>query len=231
MENLFIHAVPMTEAQSTYMEELIYRSENMPDDQSLDNMLKLTTDARLMASDMRLVDNEHYNQSDSLKNQAVAESVYEIWERTADKRLTQLIFSDIGTPKGKRKETEFTADDFDYKFSVYEDIRQHLETFGIPQKEIAFIHNYLTDKKREELFDKVRQGEIRILFASNQKGGTGVNIQDRLIAVHHYDAPWRPSDIEQRNGRIIRQGNINPIVEIHLYVAKSRTKTNLYPTS
>lgn len=226
----FIHASEMTDAQAAYMEKLIYRSENMPLDPSVDNMLKLTTDARLMATDMRLIDGELYNKDDSLKGQQVAETVHEIWQRTADNRSTQLIFSDIGTPKGKRRATEdsLSADDFDYKFSVYADIRERLENMGVPRQEIAFIHDYATDKQRASLFDKVRKGEIRVLFASTQKGGTGVNIQDRLIAIHHVDAPWKPSDIEQRNGRIIRQGNLNPVVELHHYVTTGTFDTFMW---
>jgi N12 class adenine-specific DNA methylase len=226
----FVHASDLTEAQSAYMEQLISRSENMPNDPSIDNMLKLTTDARLMATDMRLIDEQKYDKDDSLKGQQVAETVHDIWERTAENRSTQLIFSDIGTPKGKRKvaDDNLSADDFDYKFSVYSDIRQRLENLGIPSNEIAFIHDYPTDKQRASLFDKVRKGEIRVLFASTQKGGTGVNIQDRLVAVHHVDAPWKPSDIEQRNGRIIRQGNLNPVVEIHHYVTTGTFDTFMW---
>ncbi|WP_190289101.1 helicase-related protein [Lactococcus kimchii] len=165
-----------------------------------------------------------------MKSQQVAQIVHEIWQRTAENHSTQLIFSDIGTPKGTRKVTEdnLSADDFDYKFSVYSDIRQRLENLGVPSHEIAFIHDYPTDKQRASLFDRVRKGEIRVLFASTQKGGTGVNIQDRLVAVHHVDAPWKPSDIEQRNGRIIRQGNLNPIVEIHHYVTTGTFDTFMW---
>ncbi|MCT0017707.1 hypothetical protein EFE32_13095 [Lactococcus lactis subsp. lactis] len=226
----FIHASDLTEAQAAYMEQLIYRSENMPNDPSIDNMLKLTTDARLMATDMRLINEQIYDKNDSLKSQQVAKTVHDIWQRTAENRSTQLIFSDIGTPKGKRKgaEDNLSADDFDYNFSVYGDIRERLENLGVPSREIAFIHDYPTDKQRASLFDKVRKGEIRVLFASTQKGGTGVNIQDRLIAVHHVDAPWKPSDIEQRNGRIIRQGNLNPVVEIHHYVTTGTFDTFMW---
>ncbi|AYG01134.1 N-6 DNA methylase [Lactococcus allomyrinae] len=226
----FVHASELTEAQAAFMKQLIWRSEHMPSDPSIDNFLKLTTEARLMATDMRLIDPDFYNPSDSLKGQQVAEEVHKIWEENKEKHSTQLIFSDIGTPKSERKDknVSLNAEDLDYKFSVYADIRRRLMELGIPQKEIAFIHDYPTDKKKAELFEKVREGKIRVLFASTQKGGTGVNIQDRLIAVHHVDVPWRPSDIEQRNGRIVRQGNLNPEVQIHHYVTKGSFDTFMW---
>jgi N12 class adenine-specific DNA methylase len=225
----FVHSSELTPAQKDYMEELIYRSEHMPNDPSLDNMLKLTTDARLMATDMRLID-EYFDAEDSQKGQQVAETVHKIWIENMDNKATQLIFSDIGTPKGERKDkgASLTSDDVDYKFSIYQDIKDKLVELGIPKEEIAFIHDAKTDKKKEELFEKVRQGKIRILFASTAKGGTGVNIQDKLLAVHHVDVPWRPSDIEQRNGRVLRQGNTNSEVQIHHYVTKGTFDTFMW---
>lgn len=219
----FVHSSELTNAQKDYMEELIYRSEHMPNDPSLDNMLKLTTDARLMATDMRLID-EDFGAEDSTKGQQVAETVHKIWRKSIDSKATQLIFSDIGTPKG----AILSSDTIDYKFSVYQDIKDKLVELGVPKEEIAFIHDAKTDKKKGELFEKVRQGDIRILFASTAKGGTGVNIQDKLLAVHHVDVPWRPSDIEQRNGRILRQGNSNPQVQIHHYVTKGTFDTFMW---
>jgi N12 class adenine-specific DNA methylase len=225
----FVHSSELTNAQKDYMEELIYRSEHMPNDPSLDNMLKLTTDARLMATDMRLIDSD-FGPEDSTKGQQVAETVHRIWRESKENKSTQLIFSDIGIPKGEKKSNTSirTSDDIDYKFSVYQDIKDKLIDLGIPKEEIAFIHDAKTDKKKGELFEQVRQGDIRILFASTAKGGTGVNIQDKLLAVHHVDVPWRPSDIEQRNGRILRQGNSNPEVQIHHYVTKGTFDTFMW---
>ncbi|GAB2023902.1 hypothetical protein RyT2_29860 [Pseudolactococcus yaeyamensis] len=142
-----------------------------------------------------------------------------------------MVFSDIGTPKtgrkGKNERIEF-ADDIDYNFNVYQEIKDKLIEMGVPAKEIAFIHDAEKDEQKEALFEKVRTGEVRVLFASTQKGGTGVNVQDKLLAVHHVDVPWRPSDIEQRNGRIVRQGNTNPEVQIYNYVTKGTFDTFMW---
>ena len=172
-----------------------------------DNMLKITNDGRYLALDERMINPEMPDDGNN-KATACANKAFEIWEETKDKSSTQLIFSDISTPKG------------DGSFSIYEDIRDKLIDKGVPPEEIAFIHDANTEKRKSDLFAKVRSGQVRFLFGSTQKLGAGTNVQDKLIALHHLDVPWRPADIEQQEGRIIRRGNENDEVKIFRYIKK-----------
>ncbi|MBD5532852.1 MAG: DUF3849 domain-containing protein [Lachnospiraceae bacterium] len=173
-----------------------------------DNMLKITNDGRKLALDQRLI-NDMLPDDENSKASVCVNKAFEIWEQTKEQRSTQLIFCDLSTPKG------------DGTFNVYEDIKNKLVEKGVPAKEIAFIHDANTEMKKAELFGKVRSGQVRFLLGSTQKMGAGTNVQDRLIALHHLDVPWRPSDIEQQEGRILRQGNMNDKVKIFRYVTES----------
>ena len=175
---------------------------------TVDNMLKITNDGRKCALDQRLLNDMLPDEADSKVNRC-AKNAYGIWEETAEKKSTQLIFCDLSTPKN------------DGTFNVYDDIREKLVEKGIPREEIAFIHEAGTEAKKAELFAKVRAGQVRILLGSTPKLGAGTNIQDRLIALHHLDCPWKPSDLEQQEGRILRQGNQNEKVKIFRYVTEN----------
>nr|WP_243164843.1 LPD25 domain-containing protein [Catenibacillus scindens] len=181
----------------------------------VDNMLKITNDGRKLALDQRLIDPMLPDDAGSKVN-ACVDNVYRIWEEHADTRAAQLLFCDLSTPKG------------DGTFNVYDDIREKLIQRGIPAEQIRFIHEAATDAKKKELFAKVRSGEVRILLGSTQKMGAGTNVQDRLIAIHNLDCPWRPSDLEQRQGRIERQGNRFPEVEVYRYVTEQTFDAYLY---
>lgn len=172
-----------------------------------DNMLVITNDGRKLALDQRLI-NPMLPDSDTGKVAVCAENVYNIWERTAEKKSTQMVFVDLSTPHN------------DGQFNVYDDLKKKLLDRGIPESEIAYIHDAKTEAAKKELFGKVRSGEIRVLIGSTQKMGAGTNAQRKLIALHHMDCPWRPSDLQQREGRIIRQGNENPKVDIYTYVTE-----------
>lgn len=172
-----------------------------------DNMLLVTNDGRKAALDQRLID-PMLPDFEGSKVNACVENVYEIWEKNTDKKSAQLVFCDLSTPKN------------DGTFNVYDDIKTKLIQRGIPPDEIAFIHSADTDVKKQELFAKVRAGQVRVLIGSTFKMGAGTNVQQRLIALHDLDVPWRPSDLEQRSGRIIRQGNSNPKVDINRYVTE-----------
>lgn len=172
-----------------------------------DNMLKITNDGRKLALDQRLINDMLPDDSNS-KASICVEKAFEIWEQTKEQKSAQLIFCDLSTPKG------------DGTFNVYEDIRKKLVEKGVPPEEVAFIHEANTELRKAELFGKVRSGQVRFLLGSTQKMGAGTNVQDRLIALHHLDVPWRPSDIEQQEGRILRQGNLNPKVKIFRYVTE-----------
>ncbi len=184
-------------------------------DSSTDNMLLITNDGRKLALDQRLI-NPMLPDSDTGKVAACADNVFEIWQRTADQRSTQMVFCDLSTPHN------------DGKFNVYDDLRDKLIAKGIPAEEIAFIHSANTETQKKEMFGKVRSGQIRVLLGSTQKMGAGTNVQKRLIALHHLDCPWRPSDLQQREGRIIRQGNDNPEVDIYTYVTENTFDSYLY---
>ncbi len=172
-----------------------------------DNMLKITNDGRKLALDQRLI-NDMLPDDENSKASTCVDKAFEIWEQTKEQKSAQLIFCDLSTPKG------------DGTFNVYEDIRNKLTEKGVPPEEIAFIHEANTELRKAELFGKVRSGQVRFLLGSTQKMGAGTNVQDRLIALHHLDVPWRPSDIEQQEGRILRQGNLNPKVKIFRYVTE-----------
>ena len=200
-----------TEQQKEIVESLGERAEvvrNGGVDASVDNMLKITNDGRKLALDQRLV-NELLPDNPESKISVCAEKSYEIWKDTAAQKSAQLIFCDLSTPKG------------DGSFNVYDDLKQKLMEKGVPEKEIAFIHDANTEVKKTELFGKVKSGQVRFLIGSTAKMGAGTNVQDRLIALHHLDIGWKPSDLEQREGRIIRQGNHNKKVHIFRYVTES----------
>ncbi|MDY4507656.1 MAG: SNF2-related protein [Candidatus Faecousia sp.] len=184
-------------------------------DPSVDNMLKITNDGRKLALDMRLV-NPLAPDSDTSKTSVCARNVYSIWERTQEQRSAQLVFCDLSTPKG------------DGSFNIYDDLKKKLVVKGIPSEEIAFIHEANTEVRKKELFSKVRSGQVRVLIGSTAKMGAGTNCQDKLIALHDLDCPWRPSDLAQRLGRIVRQGNQNPEVEIFRYVTENTFDAYLY---
>ena len=173
-----------------------------------DNMLKITNDGRKCALDQRLINDMLPDYPDSKVNRCV-ENAFDIWQETVQNRSTQLIFCDLSTPKN------------DGSFNVYDDVREKLVAKGIPREEIAFIHEAGTETKKAELFAKVRSGKVRILIGSTPKLGAGTNIQDRLIALHHLDCPWKPADLEQQEGRILRQGNQNQKVKIFRYVTEN----------
>lgn len=177
-------------------------------DPRIDNMLKITNEGKKAALDLRLIDELYGDYMESKVNKAV-ENIYQIWSNTQEERSTQLVFCDMSTP------TKISG-----KYDVYNDIRNKLLEKGVPDEEIEFIHNAPTDSKKAKLFSDVRAGKVRILLGSTQKMGAGTNVQDRLIALHHLDVPWRPRDIEQREGRILRQGNLNKMVMIFRYVTK-----------
>lgn len=201
----------LTEAQKYYLEELVDRSDAIKSgsvDPSVDNMLKITGEARKLAIDMRLID-PAYTLSDNQKILQVVDNVERIYREGELDKATQMIFSDIGTPKSKEE-----------GFDVYNELKDLLVDRGIPKEEIAFVHDANTDEKKNSLSRKVNSGEVRILMASTEKGGTGLNVQSRMKAVHHLDVPWRPSDIVQRNGRLIRQGNMHQEVDIYHYITK-----------
>ncbi|MBO4110593.1 N-6 DNA methylase [Streptococcus suis] len=201
----------LTQAQKYYLEELVERSDAIKSgsvDPSRDNMLKITGEARKLAIDMRLID-PAYSLSDNQKILQVVDNVERIYREGAENKATQMIFSDIGTPKSKEE-----------GFDVYNELKDLLVDRGIPKEEIAFVHDANTDEKKNSLSRKVNSGEVRILMASTEKGGTGLNVQSRMKAVHHLDVPWRPSDIVQRNGRLIRQGNMHQEVDIYHYITK-----------
>lgn len=211
-------AVKPSEIQKEMVAQLAERAENVRKgnvDASVDNMLKITNDGRKLALDQRML-NDMLPDFEGSKINACVDNVYRIWNENSDKKSAQLIFCDLPTPKN------------DGVFSVYNDIRKKLIERGIPENQVKFIHEADTDVKKKELFQKVRKGEVRVLLGSTQKMGAGTNVQDRLIALHDVDCPWRPSDLEQRAGRIIRQGNSNPEVEIYRYVTEQTFDAYLY---
>ena len=199
-----------SEYQKEMVQSLADRAEAVRDrrvDATVDNMLKITNDGRKLALDQRLI-NDMLPDEENSKATSCVDKACEIWEETKEQKSAQLIFCDLSTPKG------------DGTFNVYEDIRDKLIAKGVPKEEIAFIHDANTEKRKAELFAKVRSGQVRFLLGSTAKMGAGTNVQDRLIALHHLDVPWRPSDIEQQEGRILRQGNMNDKVKIFRYVTE-----------
>ena len=213
-------ALKPSEYQKEIVASLAERAEkvrNREVDSSVDNMLLITNDGRKLALDQRLV-NPMLPSDPNSKAAKCAENVFEIWRRTADQRSTQMIFCDLSTPKD------------DGTFSVYDDIHTKLLELGIPENEIAYIHNAKSEVQKKDLFGKVRSGQMRILLGSTQRMGAGTNCQQKLIALHHLDCPWRPSDLQQREGRIIRQGNRNKEVHIYRYVTESTFDAYLWQT-
>src|SRR6266853_6470881 len=179
-------------------------------------MLKITSEGRKAALDLRLMIPTAREEPQSKVNQAV-ENIHRIWQATTVERSAQMVFCDLSTPK-------------DRGFSVYRDIAEKLECLGVPSGDIAFIQDFDSDAGKLALFRDVRAGKVRILFGSTQKMGSGTNVQERLIALHHLDAPWRPADVEQREGRILRQGNSNPEVQIYRYVTQASFDAYMWQT-
>ena len=211
-------AVKPSEMQKEMVASLAERAEQVRGggvDSSIDNMLKITNDGRKLALDQRML-NAMLPDFEGSKINACVNNIYRIWKENADKKSAQLVFCDLSTPKN------------DGTFSVYNDIRKKLIERGIPESEVKFIHEADTDMKKKELFQKTRKGEVRVLLGSTQKMGAGTNVQDKLIALHDVDCPWRPSDLEQRSGRIVRQGNENPQVDIYRYVTEQTFDAYLY---
>ena len=228
-------------------------------DPRVDNMLKITSDGRKLGLDQRLI-NPLLPDDPGSKVNACVNNVFRIWQDGTEDRLTQLVFCDISTPKGMERTAQQTepevsdapkdddempslepVDDLtelagvssnavESNFNVYEDIRSKLIARGVPPEEIAFIHDANTEVKKKELFAKVRAGQVRVLIGSTAKMGAGTNCQDRLIALHDLDCPWRPGDLEQRSGRIVRQGNMNPDVQIYRYATEGTFDSYLWQT-
>ena len=211
-------AVKPSDFQKAMVAELGERAEKVRNNQvdaSVDNMLKITNDGRKLALDQRMI-NPLLPDFEGSKINACIDNIFMIWQENADKKSAQLVFCDLSTPKP------------DAEFSVYTDIRRKLIERGVPESEISFIHEAKTEAQKQELFKKVRKGEVRVLLGSTQKMGAGTNVQNKLIALHDIDCPWRPSDLEQRSGRIIRQRNENPDVDIYRYVTEETFDAYLY---
>ena len=209
-----------TEHQKKILESFSERAEavrNQKVESTEDNMLKITNDGKKLALDQRLINEMLPDDPNSKVNNCV-QNIFDIWENSKENRSTQLVFSDMSTPKS------------DKSFNIYDDMKSKLIEKGIPENEIAFIHDANNEKQKDELFAKVRSGDIRILFGSTQKMGAGTNVQNKLIALHDLDVPWRPSDLEQRAGRIVRQGNENKKVEIYRYVTENTFDSYLWQT-
>ncbi|HGH9003892.1 TPA: helicase-related protein [Streptococcus pyogenes] len=207
-----------TEEQKEILEAISERADAVRNNQvepTEDNMLKITNDGKKLALDQRLINPLLPDDPNSKVNVCV-KNIFSIWDKTKENSSTQLVFSDMSTPKG------------DGEFNIYDDIRNKLVNMGIPKDEIAFIHEADTDKQKDELFSKVRRGEVRVLLGSTQKMGAGTNVQNKLIALHDLDVPWRPSDLEQRSGRIVRQGNENDKVNIFRYVTENTFDSYLW---
>jgi N12 class adenine-specific DNA methylase/adenine-specific DNA methylase len=214
-----IRNAPPTPELKEFVQSLAARAERLRTarvDPSIDNMLKITSEGRKAALDMRLVRSSAPDEPSGKVNLAV-ENIIRIWTETTDRRCAQLVFCDLSTPK-------------DRGFSVYRDMADKLQARGIPESEIAFIQDYDSDASKLALFKEVRSGKVRVLFGSTQKMGSGTNVQERLIALHHLDAPWRPADVEQREGRILRQGNKNPVVSVFRYVTEGSFDAYMWQT-
>jgi SNF2 family DNA or RNA helicase len=214
-----IRNAPPTPELKEFVQSLAARAERLRTarvDPSIDNMLKITSEGRKAALDMRLVRASAPDEPNGKVNLAV-ENILRIWTETTDRRCAQLVFCDLSTPK-------------DRGFSVYRDMADKLQARGIPESEIAFIQDYDSDASKLALFKEVRSGKVRVLFGSTQKMGSGTNVQERLIALHHLDAPWRPADVEQREGRILRQGNKNPVVSVFRYVTEGSFDAYMWQT-
>lgn len=209
-----------SEEQKEILKSLSERADDVRNkvvEPDVDNMLKITNDGKKLALDQRLINPLLHDNPDSKVNVCV-KNVFSIWDKTKENKSTQLLFSDMSTPKG------------DGEFNIYDDIREKLVAMGVPKEEIAFIHEANSDKQKDELFAKVRKGDVRILLGSTQKMGAGTNVQNKLIALHDLDVPWRPADLEQRAGRIVRQGNENEKVNIYRYVTENTFDAYLWQT-
>ncbi|HWD90780.1 MAG TPA: DEAD/DEAH box helicase [Verrucomicrobiae bacterium] len=214
-----IRNAPATPELKAFVQELAKRAERLKThrvDPSVDNMLKITSEGRKAALDLRLMRPSAKDDPQGKVNQAV-ENIFRIWLESKPERSTQLVFCDLSTPKDKG-------------FSVYRDAAEKLERLGVPSGEIAFIQDFDSDASKLSLFRDVRAGKVRVLFGSTQKMGSGTNVQERLIALHHFDAPWRPADVEQREGRILRQGNKNEIISIYRYVTEGSFDAYMWQT-
>jgi hypothetical protein len=214
-----IRNAPASTELKEFVEGLAKRAEALKRgrvDPREDNMLKITTEGRKAALDLRLMKPELPDDPQSKVNLAV-ENIHRVWESTKDDRLAQLVFCDLSTPQNRG-------------FSVYNDMADKLKRLGVPENEIAFIQDYDADNAKLVLFRSVRAGKVRILFGSTQRMGSGTNVQERLIALHHLDAPWRPADVEQREGRILRQGNKNASVQIYRYVTEGSFDAYMWQT-
>src|SRR5271170_958359 len=210
---------PATEELKVFVQSLAARAERLRTgrvDPSEDNMLKITSEGRKAALELRLMKPSAPDDPQGKVNLAV-EKIFNIWQESKPERSAQLVFCDLSTPK-------------DRGFSVYNDMAQKLERLGIPGPEIAFIQDHDSDASKLTLFRDVRAGKVRVLFGSTQKMGSGTNVQERLIALHHLDAPWRPADVEQREGRILRQGNKNSVVSIYRYVTEGSFDAYMWQT-
>ena len=220
-----IVSVEPTKVQKAVVEDLAKRAERINQgavSRSEDNMLVVTGDGRKLGLDQRLFDINFADEPQTKLNSCV-QNVFDIWEKTAEKKSTQLVFCDLGVPQSKedlKKNGE--------RFDVYNDIRSKLIEKGIPEKEIAFIHDAASEVEKAKLFSKVRNGDVRVLIGSTQKMGAGTNVQDKLIALHDLDCPWRPADLTQRLGRMVRQGNENKKVDNFRYVTKGTFDAYLY---
>lgn len=249
--------VQPTEIQKAMVQSLSERASRVHSgtvDPRIDNMLKITSDGRKLGLEQRLI-NPLLPDDPGSKVNACVGNIFRIWQEGADERMTQLVFCDISTPKGSDRPvqheqsedapatpnmdddlppleelTEMSSAAAESNFSVYEDIRDKLVGMGVPPEEIAFIHDANTEVKKKELFSKVRSGQVRVLLGSTAKMGAGTNVQDRLIAIHDLDCPWRPGDLEQRSGRIVRQGNMNPDVYIFRYCTEGTFDSYLWQT-
>src|SRR5437667_219921 len=214
-----IRNAPATEELKEFVQSLAARAERLKTgrvDPSEDNMLKITSEGRKAALDLRLMKPAARDEPQGKVNQAV-ENIHRIWQATTVERSAQMVFCDLSTPK-------------DRGFSVYRDVAEKLKRLGVPGGDIAFIQDFDSDASKLSLFRDVRAGKVRILFGSTQKMGSGTNVQERLIALHHLDAPWRPADVEQREGRILRQGNTNPVVQIYRYVTEGSFDAYMWQT-
>lgn len=237
--------VEATDFQKQLVQELADRADDVQDrsvDPTEDNMLRITSDGRKLGLDPRLIDSSFEDNPNTKLNQCV-NNVFQIYEDTAADKSTQIIFCDLGVPHGDIPKTNEQDEDKDNKsvaeldsleeecdFCVYDDIKKKLISKGIPESEIAYIHSAKTEAQKSELYDKVKKGEVRVLLGSTSKMGTGTNVQDKLIAVHDLDIPWRPADMEQRRGRIVRQGNENEKVHLYRYVTKGTFDAYSYQT-
>lgn len=218
--NAKFHSVVVkpSEIQKEMVSELGERAEMIRKglvDAKTDNMLKITNEGRKLALDQRIL-NEMLPDFEGSKVNICANNIYDIWESTIDKKSTQLVFCDLSTPNN------------DVKFNVYDDLKQKLINKGIPENEIAFIHDANTETRKKELFAKVRTGDVRVLIGSTTKMGAGTNVQNKIKAIHHLDCPWRPADLTQRNGRGIRQGNENDEIDVYTYVTEGTFDAYLY---